>query len=66
MLENRVIVLSGVVGYQEDLPSTGFKGSSPNTDKALCPQVSVFCAHSGLEMCFARMEEYYHVRTKRF
>jgi hypothetical protein len=65
MLENRVIVLSRVVGYQEDFSSTGFKGSSPNTDKALCPQVSAFCAHSGLEMCFSRMEESYHVRSKR-
>jgi hypothetical protein len=50
VLENRVIVPSGVVGYHEDFSSTGIKGSNPTTDKALCPQVSVFCAHSGLEM----------------
>ena len=64
-LENPVIALSGVVGYQEDFSSPGIKGSNPTADKALRPQVSVFCVHSGLEMGFVRMEESYYVRTKR-
>jgi hypothetical protein len=58
MLENRVIVLSGVVVYQEGYSSTGIKASNPTTDKTLCPQVSVFCAHNGLEMGFFGIEEY--------
>lgn len=65
MLENRVNVPSGVVGYQEGFSSTGIKASNPTTDKALCPQVSVFCAHRGLEMGFVRMEESYHVCNVR-
>jgi hypothetical protein len=65
MLENRLIIPSGVVGYQDQFSSTGIKGSNSATGKALCPKISVFCAHSGLEMGFVRTEESYHVCTKR-